>query len=233
MSSTDGFKKVIPISIGPDCLVAKHLKRCGLRNDMRMPFDWTLFTDPTTWIRILGDQMCGDGFDNIAPMYKDEKNHVVSKALRIEYWHQDLTDLTVEAEYLARVGRLMGVLNGDAEVVFIGSIVPRGTLYIDSLAAVVNLASDFNTLSTRLKDRYPDLKFRIVLIIQVSDGLQSQEALEDKCAAWHIADVFNRICLEENISVKFTFSKPHETHPNWGDEGSWGDALTDIGLLNT
>jgi hypothetical protein len=148
---------MIIVPIGIDCGVAETLKKYDIRK-FALPFDWVVSYRGIK-------NILENNFINYIPdkiLYNDINGTAVFNNYDVKFIH-DKFDLNDISKYNRRIDRLRNILNNNTEKVF---FIKKGHSYhhhneynfIDDVDDVIEL-NDF------LKNKYPMLNYRIILVI--------------------------------------------------------------------
>jgi hypothetical protein len=184
------------ISIGVDCGIALFLKKHNLRN-ISFPFDWTIAYNGVS--RCIEDnfQLFTEPLDNRMNSYD------------IYFYHDfDKTEVFKEHQekYMKRCQRFMNLLEStNEEILFCRKghechhhYTPDGTY-----SRVANDIDDAEQLDLILKDKYPQLKYKIIVILVCGNCFRSSHTYNsqsDKIQIHNIASrqknptVFEQLC---------------------------------------
>jgi hypothetical protein len=157
------------IPIGVDCGMAEFLKKYNLRT-LSLPFDWTVTYN--------GVSNCIDNnFTNFIESLDTRRINMYDI-----YFHHDFNNITTYNEdsqkYIRRCNRLMNILETSNEnIVFCrkGHACHHHYEHNDKYCDITNDIVDAEKLNTILSNKYPLLKYKIVVILVCGKCFNSNE----------------------------------------------------------
>jgi hypothetical protein len=148
---------MIIIPIGIDCSISSFLIRNGLRK-ISLPFDWVV---TYTGVHDIIDDLFKDYIPDCHGSGK-----ILNKNYNVLFIHDNFPE--DKEKYIRRINRLNDILtNSDEEVIFMRR--SHLTRHHDEYDNITNDFEDSKKLSLLLQDKYPKLKFKIVLILMCGE----------------------------------------------------------------
>lgn len=154
------------IPIGVDCGMAEFCKKYGLRT-MAFPFDWNVTYN--------GVSACiGDSFNHFTDPLHDKFNEYGM------YFTHDFENDSVNQDrekYTRRCQRLMNILESSKEIIFCrkGHASHNHSDHSEKGITIANDIDDAEQLNIILKNKYPHLKYKIIVILVCGTCFNSME----------------------------------------------------------
>ena len=184
------------IPIGVDCGMAEFLKKYNLRN-MSLPFDWNVTYN--------GISTCLD--DDFKVFTEPLNNRINQYDI---YFHHDFSNNDLvnqdKEKYIRRCQRLINILEtSNEEIIFCrkGHVCYHHNEHDGKYSTIVNDIEDAEKLDIILQNKYPKLKYKIIVILicdKCFNSIETYKSNSDKIDIYNIAtskldsDIFENLC---------------------------------------
>tara|TARA_B100001996_G_C18603221_1_gene570717 strand:+ start:638 stop:1207 length:570 start_codon:yes stop_codon:yes gene_type:complete len=181
------MRKII-VPIGLDCGIASVLKKYNLRN-FSLPFDWTVTYNGVS-------DIIKDNFKNFLPRGSEKHNVLSNTSFIHEVFPNDYDKM------YRRIRRFMDLFNSDDEIIFFrrGHGVNHHQESEDRSFKLKNDLEDCEDLYEWIKDNYPNLNFRIIVLLVCNKCFEPyKEYQSDNVEIYNISDIKDSVDGDERL----------------------------------